>query len=302
MNALLKHTIMKHYIYKTTNLINNKIYIGYHHSDDIENDKYLGSGEYLLKAIKKYRRKNFKREILFEFDNQEDAYNKENELVDEIFVKRKDTYNTSIGGKGWLIGIDVHNKNKITVHSPITDKNYYINENDLQKFLDDGYILGNKSKGKRLCVKKDDTIKYINPIDFNKYESEGWIKSNTTDGKICMTHSKTKKLKYVDEQDIELYKQNGYILGNLKSGVNKNTIYISKDCKNKRINESEIEQYLSEGWVKKRYQKELKIKRMHNCMTKELKNIPIEQIDQYISKGWKLGTGYSTNGGKKFID
>lgn len=41
---------------------------------------------------------------------------------------------------------------------------------------------------------------------------------------------------------------------------------------------------------------------MHNCITKELKNIPIEQIDQYISKGWKLGTGYSTNGGKKFID
>ena len=72
-------------------------------------------------------------EILFEFDNQEDAYNKENELVDENFVKRRDTYNTSIGGKGWFIGIDVHNKNKITVHSPITDKNYYINENDLQK-------------------------------------------------------------------------------------------------------------------------------------------------------------------------
>ena len=42
------------YIYKTTNLINNKIYIGQHKSEKFEPNKYIGSGVVLLKAINKY--------------------------------------------------------------------------------------------------------------------------------------------------------------------------------------------------------------------------------------------------------
>lgn len=50
------------FIYKTTNTINNKIYIGQTIKDD---DNYLGSGKLLLKAVQKYGgKKNFKREIL----------------------------------------------------------------------------------------------------------------------------------------------------------------------------------------------------------------------------------------------
>lgn len=49
--------IMKsHLIYKITNLINNKIYIGYHSTNDIH-DNYFGSGVALNKAIKKYGKK-----------------------------------------------------------------------------------------------------------------------------------------------------------------------------------------------------------------------------------------------------
>jgi len=43
-----------YYLYKTTNLVNNKIYIGVHYSNNIENDNYLGSGEILKNAIAKY--------------------------------------------------------------------------------------------------------------------------------------------------------------------------------------------------------------------------------------------------------
>ena len=46
------------FIYKTTNLINGKIYIGQHTTDNI-NDRYLGSGVYFLRAVKKYGKKNF---------------------------------------------------------------------------------------------------------------------------------------------------------------------------------------------------------------------------------------------------
>ena len=48
-------------IYKTTNLINGKIYIG---QDSKNNPKYLGSGVIFLKAIKKYGKENFVKETL----------------------------------------------------------------------------------------------------------------------------------------------------------------------------------------------------------------------------------------------
>jgi hypothetical protein len=74
---------MKYYtVYKTTNLINNKIYIGLHATDNI-NDGYLGSGIFLKKAIKKYDYKNFKKEILYVFDNKKDMITKEKEIVNE---------------------------------------------------------------------------------------------------------------------------------------------------------------------------------------------------------------------------
>ena len=48
-------------IYKTTNNINGKIYIG---KDSNNNPYYLGSGVYLKKSIKKYGRENFTKEIV----------------------------------------------------------------------------------------------------------------------------------------------------------------------------------------------------------------------------------------------
>jgi len=48
-------------IYKTTNLINRKIYIG---KDKHNDPRYLGSGKSLHYAIKKYGRENFQKEIL----------------------------------------------------------------------------------------------------------------------------------------------------------------------------------------------------------------------------------------------
>ena len=94
---------MKHYayhiIYKTTNLINGKIYVGFHSTDDLE-DSYLGSGWILKAAIKKYGKENFKREILMVCPTREEAREVEACLVDELFVKRPDTYNTALGGMG----------------------------------------------------------------------------------------------------------------------------------------------------------------------------------------------------------
>jgi len=52
------------FIYKTTNNINNKIYIGQFHYTTEEKPNYLGSGKELQRDIKKYGKENFTRIIL----------------------------------------------------------------------------------------------------------------------------------------------------------------------------------------------------------------------------------------------
>lgn len=87
-------------IYKTTNLIDGKIYIGKHKSKDLEFDGYLGSGLRLNRAISKYGVDNFKRETLYIYNNDKECSDKERELVNESFCDRDDTYNIALGGTG----------------------------------------------------------------------------------------------------------------------------------------------------------------------------------------------------------
>lgn len=90
---------MFHFIYKTTNTITKKIYIGAHSTENI-NDGYLGSGKQLKDAIKKYGIDNFTREILEFFDSREKAFEREAEVVTEDFIKKTNTYNMCPGGLG----------------------------------------------------------------------------------------------------------------------------------------------------------------------------------------------------------
>jgi group I intron endonuclease len=88
-------------LYQTTNLLNFKIYVGVHKvADTPRSRQYLGSGDRLRAAIKKYGTKNFARKTLAEFSCCEDVYKAEAELVNQAFVDREDTYNICLGGRG----------------------------------------------------------------------------------------------------------------------------------------------------------------------------------------------------------
>jgi len=78
-------------IYRTTNLINGKFYIGKQKKYTIG---YLGSGSALRRAIQKYGRKNFKKEILETCADEVELQAKELEWIDRLnAIKDKQCYN-----------------------------------------------------------------------------------------------------------------------------------------------------------------------------------------------------------------
>lgn len=95
-------------IYKTTNLINGKFYIG---KDCKNNPNYIGSGNNLLKAVKKYGIENFNKEILEYCTSNEELSEREKYWI-EITNARGIGYNIAEGGSGGKTIPVVWNKGK----------------------------------------------------------------------------------------------------------------------------------------------------------------------------------------------
>jgi hypothetical protein len=101
---------MYYYLYEIKNLINGKIYIGVHKTKNM-NDEYMGSGKIIRHAIQKYGVENFTKTILETFNNSEEMFIREKEIVTEEFLKRPDVYNLRRGGHG---GFDYINQNGLS--------------------------------------------------------------------------------------------------------------------------------------------------------------------------------------------
>lgn len=93
----------QYYIYRTTNKINGKQYVGSHHGRI--DDNYYGSGTLILKALKKYGSKNFVKEILEIVADAEILKEREEYWLDKLQCATDlNYYNvTDVGGGGDLI-------------------------------------------------------------------------------------------------------------------------------------------------------------------------------------------------------
>lgn len=155
------------YVYKTTNLINKKIYIGQHRSQFFD-DSYFGSGKLITSAIKKYGKESFSVEVLCECNSQDELDNAE-----MLYIKQYNStdinvgYNITFGGQArFFTGMHHTLESRQKMSESASNRTYREPTTLGRKYINNGHI--NK------CV----------PVELiDDYLSDGWVL-----GKLCTYH------------------------------------------------------------------------------------------------------------------
>lgn len=146
-----------HFIYKTTNLVNGKYYIGMHSTSNLK-DGYLGSGKYLRNSIKKYGKENFEIEILEYCVSREILVTREKEIVNDVLLEDVLCMNLKTGGSGGFSYKDSENgrlhaniKRKFLLETDEEFKFKFSNsvKNGLKKARENGKKFGFQSTNQR---------------------------------------------------------------------------------------------------------------------------------------------------------
>lgn len=229
------------YIYKTTNLVNNKIYIGQKKASKFLGTSYLGSGVVLRKAFRKYGYNAFIVELIEICDTKEELNIREKYWINKFNSKNIYIgYNIADGGEGNNGGGFKNHKHSISSKQKISASMSRYNQI--------------YRKGKKMIDICGNT--YINGMKGKPAKNKGLIK---------IYNKELNKVKYIQKDDtIENYP--GYIIGNNPSiNLNylktpeyqeqlknrfKGTHFIYNDTLRlcKRVKEDEINNYLNSGW------------------------------------------------------
>ena len=218
---------MYYYIYQITNLVNNKIYVGAHKTRCLD-DGYMGSGKVIKYAIEKHGLKNFRKDILEFFTNDEDMYAREKEIVTEEFLLREDVYNLRRGGHG---GFDYLNSAEGIFNRRHTFKIWsdsgtkaFIEKFNSDEAFKKAHLIKLQEVRKKAIIKISE--KYPKGVQYGKKQSE------------------ETKLKQKDT-----YENIGHQQGEKNSQYGKMWIYNLETFESIRINKDEI---IPDGWNKGR--------------------------------------------------
>ena len=214
-----------HFIYKTTNLVNGKFYVGMHSTDDLE-DGYFGSGKILNYSINKHGIENHKVEIL-EFTESRDSLKKrEAEIVNEELLSDPLNMNLKFGGEGgWDSStFDITARNK-----KCREKFKHKIDNDLEfkhrfQQIANANLLSTESQSKAKATKIE---KFGNAICPNLW-GKGSKHSEATKEKL-------RKTKNVGKQNPQF-----------------GTCWICRSKEAKKIKKEELQFWIENGWRKGR--------------------------------------------------
>lgn len=203
-----------HFIYKTTNLLSGKYYIGMHSTNDL-NDGYMGSGKRLRYSINKYGVENHKREVLEFFESRKQLVAREKEVLTLNEIAKEECLNLCVGGTGGFISEDGHKKGTKKMVEIISERM----KNDIEFYEKWKNSVSNALKKRH----REGKIKYNNFINKNHSEE--------TKNKIGKTNS-----------ILQLGEKNSQF----------GTCWITKEDINKKIKKEELNLYLKIGWRKGR--------------------------------------------------
>jgi len=214
---------MFYVVYKTTNIINGKFYIGKHQTKNLDDD-YIGSGKRLKYAIKKYGVENFHREILFVCKDEIQM-----NIIEKILVvpDAETNYNLTKGGAGSFFYA-----NKVCTPE---DKKILVNrEIFLKKIREDkDYKNKWKQKLKKASIKSAPKISRT----LKKKYSNGMI--NPFKGS---SHNEITKKKISAGGQKRVGKNNGSF----------GTCWITNGVENKKIHKEDLDIWLKSGYYRGR--------------------------------------------------
>ena len=210
--ANFKENKKYHFTYRTTNLINNRYYLGMH-STNRTDDGYLGSGKRLYYELNKYGRDNFKFKILKQFNSREELVQAEINLITEQDLKNPNCLNCKPGGQGGLSS-----------------------EEHRRKFLEG-------AKSTQFSHSKNPS----HSAEKKKRSSEKMLQM-WSEGKIPIRRGCFLQGEKHRPETIEKMKGHTRQQGEKNSQYGKRWIYREDLQKSKAIHSSELEKYISLGW------------------------------------------------------
>lgn len=261
------------YLYKITNNLTGQYYIGIHSTDSLEKDRYFGSGKYISRAIKRYGKLSFTKEILEFYPNRQALSEAESAYVTEDLLRDPLCYNLRTGGdSGASSSLTEGGKNQI--RQTLLEKNarwmskgndsFLVPQEDFSSFLEKGYSFGrgkNRPKKGLVYVHNGTVNRSVPKESLQKYLNEGWKKgrfSAPNKGKIVI--QKEGQTRYISSEDLSKYEKLGWRKGNsnLRIRYSQKTPF----CKGTR-------KVMTDG--------------------NSFKFIPVDEVPGYLANGWMLG-------------
>lgn len=228
------------YIYKTTNLVNGKIYIGQKKSNKFLENKYLGSGKRLKQAIIKYGVDNFSVEVLEEIDDESlmdereiywiSFYNSTNGTIGYNISAGGNVNRTMIGENNPRYGVRLTQEQKIKHREALKKRNLF-GDNNPSKKPENRKKISEALKGHSVSEEEKQKLRYYNTH-----------KIYITNGEI----NKTILPEYLSE-----WEEKGFYIGRVKHKKPK-TIWINNGEIQKLIFLSELEDYKEKGFSRGR--------------------------------------------------
>jgi hypothetical protein len=259
------------YIYKITNLLNNKFYYGAHSTTKID-DGYMGSSTALREDIHNLGIINFKKEILEYFDSADEMYKREGEIITEEMVIDENCYNKGPGGKFSCFSNELWQKYNNPIYredfiNPWSRPNVIekMKENEVGVYNKEKILIRNeKYKNKKIGIHdpvvqqkiqktlKENSVGIYSDDFYDKYcvfRNKDWMDNlhRSMRGRIQIYNKYLDKMKYIKNEELETYLKNEWEIGcrprkkGIKAWVNKNGI-------NKKILIEDTENYLKDGW------------------------------------------------------